>query len=147
MVLLIAATHVAALLLARGVQRHREMAVRTALGATRWDAMRPPLVESLLITVVGTVLGLVLAILGVRTIGALAAARMPQLEGLSLDPLVIAFAVGLALIVGIACGAVPAWRGSTVDPQDALRSGRGGGSGKGQNRALRSLVVIDKGLT
>jgi predicted permease len=147
MVLLIAATNVAALLLARGVQRHREMAVRTALGATRWDAMRPPLIESLLITVVGTALGFVLAILGVRTIGALAAARMPQLQGLTLDPLVIAFAVSLALVVGIACGAVPAWRGSTVDPQDALRSGRGGGAGRGQNRALRSLVVFEIGLS
>jgi len=147
MVLLIAATNVAALLLARGVQRQREMAVRTALGATRWDAMRPPLVESLLITVVGAVLGLVLAVVGVRTIGALAAARMPQLVGLTLDPSVIAFAIGLALVVGIACGVVPAWRGSTVDPQDALRSGRGGGAGRGQNRALRSLVVFEIGLS
>jgi predicted permease len=147
MVLLIAATNVAALLLARGVQRQREMAVRTALGATRWDAMRPPLVESLLITVVGAVLGLVLAVAGVRTIGALAAARMPQLGGLTLDPSVIAFALALALVVGIACGVVPAWRGSTVDPQDALRSGRGAGSGKSQNRALRSLVVLEIGLS
>jgi len=147
MVLLISATNVAALLLARGVQRHREMAVRTALGATRWDAMRPPLVESLLITVIGALLGLALAIGGVKTIGSLAAARMPQLDGLTLDPSVIAFAVGLALIVGIACGVVPAWRGSAVDPQDALRSGRGGGAGKSQNRALRSLVVFEIGLS
>ena len=113
MVLLIAATNVAALLLARGVQRQREMAVRTALGATRWAAMRPPLAESLLITVIGASLGLVLAVAGVRTIGALAAARMPQLAGLTLDLRVIAFAIALALVVGIACGVVPAWRGST----------------------------------
>jgi len=146
-VLLIAATNVAALLLARGVQRQREMAVRTALGATRWDAMRPPLVESLLITVIGAAFGLVLAIVGVKTIGSLAAARMPQLAGLTLDANVIAFAVGLALVVGIACGVVPAWRGSTVDPQDALRAGRGGGAGKTQNRALRSLVVFEIGLS
>jgi predicted permease len=147
MVLLIAATNVAALLLARGVQRQREMAVRTALGATRWAAMRPPLAESLLITVIGASLGLALAVAGVRTIGALAAARMPQLAGLTLDMRVIAFAVALALVVGVACGVVPAWRGSAVDPQDALRAGRGAGAGKGHNRALRLLVVFEIGLS
>jgi putative ABC transport system permease protein len=147
MVLLIAATNVAALLLARGVQRGREMAVRTALGATRWDAMRSALTESLLITVVGAIAGLGLATAGVRTIGALAAARMPQLVGLGLDVRVVGFALALALIVALVCGAVPAWRASTVDPQDALRAGRGAGSGKGHHRALRSLVVLEIGLS
>jgi predicted permease len=147
MVLLIAATNVAALLLARGVQRQREMAVRTALGATRWAAMRPPLAESLLITIIGASLGLALAVAGVRTIGALAAARMPQLAGLTLDTRVIAFAVALALVVGVACGVVPAWRGAAVDPQDALRAGRGAGAGRAHNRTLRSLVVFEIGLS
>jgi putative ABC transport system permease protein len=147
MVLLIAATNVAALLLARGVQRRREMAVRTALGATRWDAMRPALTESLLITVVGALVGLGLATAGVRTIGALAAARMPQLIGLGLDFRVVAFALILGFVVAVVCGAVPAWRASTVDPQDALRSGRGAGSGRGHHRALRALVVLEIGLS
>lgn len=147
MVLLIAATNVAALLLARGVQRRREMAVRTALGATRWDAMRPPLTESLLITVVGCVLGLELAVAGVRTIGTLAAARMPQLTGLGLDAQVIVFALVLAIVVAVVCGAVPAWRASTVDPQDALRGGRAAGDGNDSHRALRSLVVLEIGLS
>jgi hypothetical protein len=123
------------------------MAVRTALAATRWDVMRPALTESLLITVVGAVAGLGLATAGVRTIGALAAARMPQLIGLGLDMRVVGFALGLALVVALACGAVPAWRASTVDPQDALRAGRGAGSGKGHHRALRSLVVLEIGLS
>ena len=147
MVLLIAATDVAGLLLARGVQRRREMAVRSAIGATPWDAMRPALAESLLITVAGATIGLVLAAAGVRTIGALAAARMPQLEGLSLDGRVIAFAVALSFVVAIACGAVPAWRGATVDPQDALRAGRGAGVGRSQHRALRTLVVFEIALS
>ena len=89
MVLLIAATNVAALLLARGVQRRRETAVRAALGATRWEAMRPALIESFIITGVGVVTGIALATGGVRTIGALAAARMPQLAGLGLDARVL----------------------------------------------------------
>jgi putative ABC transport system permease protein len=147
MVLLIAATNVAALLLARGVQRRREMAVRTALGATRWDAMRPPLAESVLITLTGAVLGLALAAGGVRTIGALAATRMPQLAGLGLDGRVIAFALTLALVVAVACGAVPAWRSSSVDPQDALRAGRGAGAGRDSHRALRGLVVFEIALS
>ena len=147
MVLLISATNVAAMLLARGVQRRREMAVRTALGASRWGTMRPALVESLLITGVGVVLGLGVAIAGVRTIGALAGAQLPQLAGLSVDGRVIIFALALSLVVAVACGIVPAWRGAAVDPQDALRGGRGGGSGREQHRALRALVVLEIALS
>ena len=143
MVLLIAATNVAALLLARGVQRRRETAVRAALGATRWDTMRPALIESFLITLAGVVLGIGLAAGGVKTIGSLAAARMPQLAGLGLDLRVLAFALVLAIVVAIVCGAVPAWRSGSVDPQDALRGGRGGGSGREHHRALEGLVVIE----
>ena len=147
MVLLIAATNVAALLLARGVQRRREIAVRTALGASRWATMQPALVESMLITGVGVLLGLGVAVGGVRTIGALASAQLPQLAGLSVDGRVILFALGLAIVVAVACGIVPAWRGAAVDPQDALRGGRGGGTGREQHRALRTLVVLEIALS
>ena len=147
MVLLIAATNVAAMLLARGVQRRREMAVRTALGASRWATMRPALVESLLITAVGVVLGLGVAVAGVRTIGTLAGSQLPQLSGLSVDSRVIAFALAVSLVVAGACGIVPAWRGAAVDPQDALRGGRGGGAGREQHRALRALVVLEIALS
>lgn len=143
MVLLIAATNVAALLLARGVQRRREVAVRAALGASKWDTMRPAMVEALLIATAGGVVGLGLAAAGVRTIGALAAERMPQLAGLSMDPRVIGFGLVLALVVSVACGIVPAWRSASVDPQDALRAGRGGGAAHGQHAALRGLVVVE----
>jgi len=147
MVLLIAATNVAALLLARGVQRQREMAVRTALGATRWHVMRPAITESLLIGALGAVVGFALAVLGVRTIGRLAAAQMPQLAGLGVDWRVIAFGVVIAVAVSLACGAAPAWRNTTIDPQDALRGGRGGGSGREQHRALRGLAVFEIALS
>ena len=147
MVLLIAGTNVAALLLARGVQRRRDVAVRSALGASRWDTMRPAMIESLLIAVAGGLLGLALASGGVRTIGALAAARMRQLEGLAMDWRIIAFGLLLALVVAIVCGAIPAWRSAAVDPQDALREGRGGGAGRGHQRALRGLVVLEIALS
>ena len=147
MVLLIAATNVAALLLARGVHRRREMAVRTALGASRWDTLRPMLIESFLLTVVSVVLGIGLAAAGVRTIGTLASERLPQLEGLALDWRVLGFALALSVIVALLCGAVPAWRSSSVDPQDALRGGRGAGADRGHHRALRSLVVLEIALS
>ncbi|HEV8448207.1 MAG TPA: ABC transporter permease [Gemmatimonadaceae bacterium] len=147
MVLLIAATNVAALLLARGVQRRREVAVRTALGASRWHVMVPALAESVIISISGTALGLALAVAGVRTIGALAAARMPQLSGLSVDWRVIALGVGIAVVVSLACGAVPAWRTTTIDPHEALRGGRGGGAGREHHRALRTLVVAEIALS
>lgn len=147
MVLLIAATNVAALLLARGVHRRREMAVRTALGAARWHVMRPVILESLIIGALGAVVGFALAAIGVRTIGALAAQQMPQLAGLGVDWRVIAFGIGMALVVSLGCGAAPAWRNTMVDPQDALRGGRGGGKGREQHRALRALAVFEIALS
>jgi len=147
MVLLIAVINVAALLLARGVQRRRETAIRAAIGATRWETMRPALIEAAVIATVGLIGGIGLAMLGVKTIGALAAARLPQLTGLHVDLRVLGFSIVLSLIVALACGAVPAWRGANVDPQDALRAGRGSGGGREHHRALRGLVVFEMCLS
>jgi putative ABC transport system permease protein len=147
MVLLIAVTNVAALLLARGLQRRRETAIRAAMGATRWGTMRPALLESFVIAGAGAVGGIALAMVGVRTIGTLAATRLPQLAGLSVDSRVLGFSLVLTLVVALACGAVPAWRGAQVDPQDALRGGRGGGGGREHHRALRGLVVFEMCLS
>ena len=147
LVLMIAGTNVAALLLARGLHRRRETAVRVALGASRWDAMRIALLESMTISLIGTGLGLLIAIVGVRTIGALASSRIPLLAGLEIDARIIAFAFGLAIIVAILCAAVPAWRNATVDPNEALRGGRGGGAGVAHHRMLRSLVVGEIALS
>jgi putative ABC transport system permease protein len=146
-VLLISATNVAALLFARGVQKQRELAVRSALGASSWDTMRPALVESGLLTAVSVLVGLALAAVGVKTIGLLAASRISQLNGLSLNPAVLAFALVLSSVAALVCGAAPAWRSTKVDPQDALRSGRGGGSDKSHQRALKSLVVLEISLS
>ena len=145
LVLMIAASNVAALLLARGVGRRHELAVRTSLGATRWDAMRVSLAESLLITLVGAVVGFGVAEAGVHTIGAMAASQLPQLAGLGINVPVMAFGLVLAIVVALACGAVPAWRGATIDPQDALRASRG--ATKQQHRSLRSLVVFEIALS
>ncbi len=147
MVLLIAATNVASLLLARSVHRRRELAIRSALGGNRHQLMRPVLSESLVMTAIGLFLGLGLAWGGVRTIGSLAAARLPQLAGLSVDVRVIAFAIALAVLVALVCGGLPAWRSAAVDPQDALRDGRGGGTSRAHHRVLGSLVVAEVALS
>ena len=147
MVLLISATNVASLLLARAVQRRRELAIRSALGGSRKQLMRPVLAESLVMTIAGLALGLGLAWACVRTIGALAVVRLPQLAGLTVDGRVITFAIALAALVAIVCGGFPAWRSAAVDPQDALRDGRGGGTSRAHHRVLRTLVVAEVALS
>jgi putative ABC transport system permease protein len=146
-VLLIAATNVASLLLARGLGRRREMAVRTALGGSRWAVMRPVLLESLLLTGVGAALGLGLAWIGVRTIGSLAADQIEPLRGLSIDLRIVAFAIGLSLLVALLCGALPAWRTASIHPQEALAGSRGASGGRREQRALSTLVIVEVGLS
>ncbi len=146
-VLLISASNVASLLLARAADRRRELAIRTTLGGSRGAVVRPVLAESLLLAALGALAGILLATVGVRTIGVLAAARLPQLAGLSVDMRVLGVAIGLALLVALACGAVPAWTAASVDPQDALRGGRGGGPGREHYRALGSLVIAEVALS
>jgi putative ABC transport system permease protein len=96
---------------------------------------------------IGTGLGLVIAIAGVRTIGVLASSRIALLAGLQIDARIILFAFALAIVVAILCAAVPAWRNATVDPNEALRGGRGGGAGVAHHRMLRSLVVGEIALS
>jgi putative ABC transport system permease protein len=146
-VLLIAAVNVASLLLARGVHRNREVAIRSALGGTRGQVMRPAIMETVVLTGVGLGLGIVLAWLGVRSIGDMAAQRLPQLAGLAVNLRIVSFAIVLALLVALLAGLVPAWRGAAADPLDALRGGRGGGTGRSQHRLLGALVVAEVALS
>jgi predicted permease len=146
-VLLIAAVNVASLLLARGVQRNREVAIRSALGGTRVQVMRPAMMETVVLTGVGLGLGILLAWLGVRSIGDMAAQRLPQLAGLAVNLRIVGFAIVLAILVALLAGLVPAWRGAAADPLDALRGGRGGGTGRSQHRLLGALVVVEVALS
>jgi putative ABC transport system permease protein len=146
-VLLIAAVNVASLLLARGVQRGREVAIRSALGGTRVQVMRPAMMETFVLTGVGLGLGILLAWLGVRSIGDMAAQRLPQLAGLAVNLRIVGFAIGLAVLVALLAGLFPAWRGSEADPLDALRGGRGGGTARSQHRLLGALVVAEVALS
>ncbi len=146
-VLLIAAANVGSLLLARGVRRQREMAVRTALGGSQWAVMRPAITEGALLALVGGLVGIGLAWIAVRSIGNLASEQLPQLTGLSIEIRIVLFAVALSTIVALLCSALPAWYSANIDPQDALRGERTGGGGLIQKRALGTLVALEVALS
>lgn len=147
LVLLIAAANVASILLARGVARREEFAVRTVLGAKRRDIVRPALVESVLLAAVGSILGVGLAWAGVRLIRTLVPERLPQLAELSIDVPVLGFSLLLAAVVATICAVAPALQATSGDPQDALRAGGRGGTGGRHQRWLRGLVVSEVALS
>jgi predicted permease len=129
-VLLIACANVAGLLLARSATRHKEMALRLALGAGRGRVVGQLLTESILLSAFGGALGILFAVWGAHAIVALLGSESPQSLGLdaSIDTRVLLFTAGTALITGIAFGLAPAMRCTRVDLTPALKDGTGGSS-------------------
>jgi predicted permease len=147
LVLLIACANVANLLLARSVARRGQVAVRLALGASRKQIVLEALVESILLAVGGAVVGLVVAIGTARLLLSLAFAGATMLPiELTPSPLVLAFAVGLALVTGVLFGAAPAWFSTRTDPIEALRA-TGRSTGDGASFARTSLLVVQATLS
>ena len=148
LVLLIACVNVANLLLARSTVRQRELGLRTALGAGRSRLLRQMLTESILLSVVGGVAGLVLAFAFHRGLLALVANRIPvpRLDQVSLDLAVVGFTMVLALGTGLLFGLVPSLLASAT-ASDAMREGGRHGSGPKSRRALASLVVAEVALS
>ena len=142
----IACSNVASLLLARGAARTREMAVRAAVGASRAALIRQMLVESTLLAMAGGALGAALAAGSVRALLAMVGSALPRSREIHADPRVLAFAFALSLATGIACGVVPAWRGSRVDLAGALSEGGRNGTGRRGNRFRAALVVAEVAL-
>jgi predicted permease len=139
--LLIACSNVANLLLVRASLRERELAVRTALGGSRWRLMRQMLAEALLLSGLGTALGLGLAWIGIHELLVIAPANLPRLDAIKIDPLVLAFTALAGLAAAVIFGMAPALRASRPDVMHVLRaSGRTAGLGGG--RLLRNSVVI-----
>ena len=141
--LLIACSNVANLPLVRVSlrERERELAVRTALGGSRWRLVRQMLLEALLVSGLGTLLGLALAWFGIHELLVIAPANLPRLNSIGIDPLVLAFTALAGLAAAAMFGIVPALRASRPDVMQVLR-GSGRTSGLGGGGWLRNGVVI-----
>jgi putative ABC transport system permease protein len=148
LVLLIACTNVANLLLARGAARAREIAVRAAIGAGRGRIVRQLLGESLALGLLGGLTGLLLAAVGVRIIVALSPEGVPRLDQAGLDGPTVAFALLLSVTSTILFGLVPALRLARADLHSSLKEGgRSSGAGAVRDRVRRALVVTEVALS
>ena len=143
-VLLIACANVANLQLARGAARRRELAVRTALGAGRWTLVRDLLIESLVLSVAGGALGLLLAVWGTAALVALAPAGLPRLGEISVDARTLAFTAALSILTGFVFGLLPALHGSRADLNDVIKEG---GRGVAGGRLRSGLVAAQLALS
>jgi predicted permease len=141
-VLFIACANLAGLLLVRVIRRRREISVRLALGASGAAVLRQSLIEALLLSLGGGLLGLALAAVALRVGISLLPDTLPRISSISLDWQVVAFALALAVLTGLLCGIVPAFAASRTRVNEALKEGgRTGTSGSGHAR-LRSALVI-----
>lgn len=142
LILLIACANLANLLLARGTARAQEIAVRTAMGASRSRIIRQLLTEALVRAFIGGLAGILLSAWARDAIVALSPAGVSRFQQVSVNGSVLAFSFGIAVATGIIFGFWPAWRASQTNLRDAMQSGGRTGSEAPEGRRMRSLLVV-----
>jgi putative ABC transport system permease protein len=148
LILLIASSNIANLLLARGVGRSREVAVRIALGASRRDLIQQLLAEALLLSLAGGTCGLLLAKWGIEVLLKLSPVNLPLIESPSLDAQVLGFTAMVSLFTGVLFGLLPALQSSNPDLRNALGTGgRTAGESAGSNRLRGAFVIAQMAIS
>ena len=140
LVLLIACANVANLMLVRAAAQQKEVAIRAALGASRWRIARQWVIESLLLALLGSGLGLLLARWSIDLLIKLGPVGLPRVQEIKIDARVVVFTTGLAILTGVLCSLIPALRASNLDLQSALKESRTLGGGRRQYG--RNLLVV-----
>ncbi len=146
-VLLVACANVANLLLVRASGRSRELRVRAALGATRWRLVRGFIVESVILTGLGTACGVLLGYLAVDLLRVTLPADLPRVWAITVDLRVVTIAAAVALTAGVLCGMIPALQMARADLEGSLRaSSRGSTVGRGRQRARSVFLIVEVAL-
>lgn len=147
-VLLIACSNLANLQLARASARHREMAIRSALGATRWHLLRQLLTEGILLALIGGMLGLLIASWGKDILLSIAPADFPRALPVAIDRVVLAFCVAVSMLAGLVLGLVPAFRAASADVNADLKAGGpAAGVDRARGRARNALIVAEVAMS
>lgn len=141
-VLFIGCTNLAGLLLVRVIRRRREISVRLALGASGAAILRQSLVEALLLSISGGVLGLALASVALRVGVSFLPETLPRVSSIVLNWQVVAFALALAVLTGLLCGLIPAFAAARTGVNEALKEGGRTGTAGGGHARLRSALVV-----